>query len=141
MYQFYFKEVTIQETYNLVKELGNSLSFGHDGIDACLLKLILPSIEKPLVHLINVSLTESTWANRWKVTRVFPLLKDKDADRMSTSSYRPVSLLPTVSKVVERAAQVQMLKFFDDTGQLNQKIWSTLSEDMRKEDSLVRFKR
>ena len=117
--EFNFRKVSLLETFNLVKKLGNSLSFGHEGIDANFLKLILPSIANPLRHLINVSLSESVFANRWKVARVFPLLKDKDLNRLTPASFRPVSLLPTISKVVEMAAQQQLLEFMETSGQLN----------------------
>ena len=116
---FTFQKVTVGEIFKLVKTLGKSQSFGHDGIDSNILKLILPSIVAPLTHLVNVSLSTGTWAGRWKVSRVFPLLKDTDADRLAPSSYRPVSLLPSISKIVERAAQIQLLKCFESTGQLN----------------------
>ena len=116
---FDFKKVTTVDTEKLVKKLGNSKSFGHEGIDASFLKLVLPSILIPLTHLINTSLSESDWACKWKLARTFPLLKDKSLDKLSPASYRPVSQLPTVSKIVEKAAQSQMLTFFEVTGQLN----------------------
>ena len=117
--EFSFKEITQQETSKLILRLGSSTSFGHDGIDAQILKIILPSISGPLTHAINVSLRDSVWANRWKIARIFPLLKDKSMDRMNPASYRPVSLLLTISKIVERAAQVQHLDFFEKSGQIN----------------------
>ena len=117
--EFNFKEITQQETVKLLLRLGSSSSFGHEGIDAQILKMILPSISGPLTHTINVSLRESSWVNRWKIARMFPLLKDKKLNKLDPASYRPVSLLPTISKVVERAAQVQLLDFFENTGQIN----------------------
>ena len=40
-------------------------------------------------------------------------------DRLSTSSFRPVAALNTISKLAERAAQQQLLNFLEKTGQLN----------------------
>ena len=57
--------------------------------------------------------------NSCKISKVFPLLKSSDADRMSPAEYRPVSLLPVLSKITERAAQSQILDFMEKTGQLN----------------------
>ena len=88
------------ETFQLVQKLGNFLFFGHDGIDTNFLKLILPHIANPLMHLINTSLSESEYANKWKISRTFPLLKEKKIDRLCPLSYGPVSLLPTISKIV-----------------------------------------
>ena len=116
---FSFKEISILETSNLVSKLGNSVSYGHDGIDALSFKLILPTILIPLNHIINTSLRKGKFAMKWKLSKVIPLLKSKDSNRLDAGEYRPVSLLSTTSKVVERAAQLQLLKFFEDSGQLN----------------------
>ena len=117
--EFNFRKVSTLETLNFVKRLGRSRSFCHDGLDANYLKLVLPSILQPLTHVINTSLSEFFFANRWKISRTFPLLKDKSLNRMIPDSYGPVSQLPTISKIVERAAQTQLLLFFENTGQLN----------------------
>ena len=116
---FYFKEISISETEKLVKGLGKSKSFGPDGIDADFLKIISQEVIQPLNFLVNMSLRTGTWPMRWKTARVVPLLKDRSLNKMLPESYRPVSLLPTLSKVAERAAQVQILKFFEKSGQLS----------------------
>ena len=103
----------------LIRQLWSSTSFGLDGIDANFLKLVLPSIVGPVRHIINVSLLKSTWANKWKLGKILPQLKDKDADRMTPSSYRPVCLLSTLSKIVEKAAQRQLQDFLEETKQIN----------------------
>ena len=116
---FKFREISPAEVSCLVRGLGKSRSFGQDGIDVDFLKVILPGILNPLTYLINTSLRQGEWPNKWKIARVFPLLKDSSLNKMLPESYRPVSLLSTVSKVVERVAQVQLLEFFESTGQLN----------------------
>ena len=69
--------------------------------------------------MVNVSLTEASFAHEWKVAKTIPLLKGKDLDKLSPGSYRPVALLSTVSKIVERVAQSQLLDYLETTGQLN----------------------
>ena len=117
--EFRFREITIIETSRLVSGLGNSTSHGHDDIDANFLKIILPYIVKPLNYLVNTSLSTKTFANKWRISQVHPLLKEKDMNRMDPGSYRPVSMLPTTSKIVERAVQLQLLNFMESTGQMN----------------------
>ena len=53
------------------------------------------------------------------MAKVTPRLKNSDLNKMEVSSYRPVAILSTVSKLVERTAQQQLLKFLEDTNQLN----------------------
>ena len=70
-------------------------------------------------HIINTSLKSKTFAMKWKLSVVNPRLKSQSLDKISTSSYRPISLLPTTSKLVERAAQQQLLNKIEDMNQLN----------------------
>ena len=116
---FKFKEISLIETTKLVTNLSNSVSFGHDEVDAMTIKLILPQIIIPLNHLVNTSLRENRFAMKWKLARLLPLLKEKDSNRLDPAQYKLISLLSTVSKIVERAAQVQLLKHFEDSELLN----------------------
>ena len=116
---FNFKEISLAETAKLVANLSNTVSFGHDEIDAMTIKLILPHILIPLNFLINMSLRENKFAMKWKLARLLPFLKDKDSNCLDPTQYRPISLLSTVSKIIERAAQVQLLKFLEESEQLN----------------------
>ena len=116
---FEFKEVSILDVVKTLNTLGNGGSFGHDSLDAISIKAVAPSIIKPLHHIVNLSLTESSFANRWRIGRVIPLHKGKRLDRKSSSSYRPISLLPLVSKIVEKTAQKQILEFMEKSKQFN----------------------
>ena len=56
---------------------------------------------------------------KWKISGLMPRLKRSEMDRYVTSLYWPVAVLPTISKLLERVAQQQLLKFFDMIGQFN----------------------
>ena len=112
-------EVTLMETVELIKSLGNGKAFGHDHLDSLSIKLAASHLYKPIQFLINMSIRTSSFANRWKIGRLIPLFKGKKLDKTLTSSYRPISLLPVVSKVVERAVQKQVLNFMINTKQMN----------------------
>ena len=116
---FEFQDVTLADTNTLIKTLGNSSAFGFDEFDAKTIKAVASHILLPIQHLINLSLNTSKFASKWKIGRIIPLFKGKNLDILQSSSYRPVSMLPLVSKLVERAAQQQMLRFLDNTNQLN----------------------
>ena len=61
----------------------------------------------------------SKFADNWKVAKVIPLYKGKGTSRTSPGSYRPISILPTISKIIEKVVQVQILNFLETTKQLN----------------------
>ena len=79
----------------------------------------LESYTNPYVH-INSSIENSNFIAKWKIGRLLPLYKGKGLDIHSPDSYRPISLLPVLSKLTEHALKSQILKFMRDTNQLNE---------------------
>ena len=116
---FNFKRINRSDVLILIKSLSNSEAFGLDGLDAVALKTVAEEISAPVQHLINLSLSTGKFAKKWKIAKVTPRLKSKDLNRYETSSYRPVAILSTVSKLVERTAQQQLLGYLEDTKQLS----------------------
>ena len=100
--------VTRSHTLKLIKKLGNSTSFGLDGIDAISLKVIAEEITDPVNFIVNLSIETSTFPNKWKVGRIIPIFKGKGKDKSLPEAYRPVSLLPALSKVTEKTIQEQL---------------------------------
>ena len=76
-----------------------------DRIPACLLKDSADIVVKPVTFIINTSLRTAKVPCDWK-SAVIPLFKKGKADEMD--SYRPISILPVLSKVVEQAVHIQM---------------------------------
>ena len=139
---FTLKEVTGLETLDFIRKLGNSTAMGQEGLDAMTLKVAAGHLVTPLTHIINVSIRTSQFANKWKVSRIIPILKSKESSRSDPSSYRPVALLPVTSKLVERAIQTQLQKHMEKEHLLNRnnhayrRNLSTSSAIMQLVDSL-----
>ena len=114
-----FQTVDKNHTKKLIEKLGNSTSVGLDGLDAISLKIISDEIAEPLNHIVNLSITKSTFANKWKLGRIVPIYKGKGKDRTTPESYRPVSLLPAVSKVIEKTIQEQVSRHMR-----NERLWN-----------------
>lgn len=55
-------------------------------------------------HMANLSFTQGTFPEAFKMAQVLPLLKKPGMDKDELANYRPISNLPTVSKVLERLA-------------------------------------
>lgn len=90
-------------TYDLTKrfkKLNNKKSFGLDGIPNIVLKK-LPT--KPIYNyaiIFNNLLNYSLFPENWKKAKVVAIFK-KNKDKYSPASYRPISLLPNISKIYE----------------------------------------
>ena len=83
--------------------LKTSKGTGRDG----LLKDAAPSISAPLTAIINLSISSAVLPKEWKYARMVPLYKD--GDKKCTDNYRPISVLPVASKILERTVQIQLL--------------------------------
>ncbi|XP_077782882.1 uncharacterized protein LOC144327417 [Podarcis muralis] len=73
----------------------------------------------PLVEIINLSLDTGTFPGELKEAVVCPLLKKTSLDPLDLSNYRPVSNLPYLGKVIERAVAEQLGRFLEETSALD----------------------
>ena len=122
--KFEFKKITNIDTLKVLKDLGNTTSSANDSIDSLSLKHGAQYLHGPITHIVNCSITSSRFATKWKIGKLLPLYKGKGLDPHCPSSYRPISLLPIMGKIAERLLQSQILKFMEDSGQLNTNIHS-----------------
>ena len=82
---------------------------GLDGLTARLLRDAAPVIAKPITYLVNLTNSSGVIPSEWKDARVTPI--SKSGERNDENNYRPISVLPLLSKVMERAVQAQFLAF------------------------------
>ena len=78
----------------------------------CLVKLVIPCILKPLKHIFNNSLQKGGFPDSMKIARVIPIFKTGDAQEFS--NYRPVSILPQFSKILEKIFHNRLMSFLND---------------------------
>ena len=85
------------------------------------LKKIIENIALPLSHILNLSLQSGEIPSEFKKAKVKPIFKlnSKDSDLLSTmSNYRPISLLPIFSKILEKLVALRLTKFLDENNLL-----------------------
>lgn len=93
----------------------NGNSVGADDISPKMLKLCLPYILQPIVNIVNFSLETGQFPSLWKMSLVTPLPKKEDP---TLNDLRPISILPTLSKVLERIVRVQLTEFIEQNNLL-----------------------
>jgi hypothetical protein len=74
---------------------------GTDGIPTSVLKKGVEVLAGPISHLVNRSLAEGRLPAAYKIGLVHPIHKGKGKPREDPGSYRPVTILPAMSKVLE----------------------------------------
>ena len=107
---FYLTEVTENEINAIIGNFNNS-SPGWDDLKLGLIKMIKNCVKRPLIHICNRSFDTSMFPSEWKVTNVFPMFKS--GDEMIFSNYRPVSVLPVFSKVLERLMYNRLITYIN----------------------------
>ena len=100
--------VFTNEVVSIVKNLKEGGS-GWDCVSASVVKATYCGFIEPLTHIFNLSLTQGVFPNELKVARVIPLFKSGNS--MILSNYRPVSVLPVFSKILERLMYNRLLSF------------------------------
>ena len=126
---FEFQSVTEEEVGKIIRSLPSNKAPGLDKVTARVLKDSLPTTLSAITNPVNTSFSSNTFARAWKLAEVMPLVKSGDADEPSNT--RPISLLPIMSKVCERAAHSQFTNFLDQNEKIaklqngNRKLHST----------------
>ena len=93
--------ITEDEVFRQLKVLNVSKACGPDGVPNKILKMLAIFLKEPLAKLFNKSLAEGKYPTDWKHANIIPIFKNKGATS-DVKSYRPISLLPNMSKIFER---------------------------------------
>ncbi len=94
------------EILKIIKGLKNKSSSGYDNISNVILKHIGPVVAQPLSTIFNKSLADGIFPEKMKIAEIVPMYKS--AKRNQCTNYRPVSLLPVVSKVLEKIMYIRL---------------------------------
>ena len=98
---------------------------GFDGLNGEMCKSLWKFIPEYLEAIYNKCVWEGYFPREWKIARVVPLLKSPDKIRSDPRSYRGISLLPVLGKVLERV-MVERLQ------ELTRGMWSDRQYGFRK---------
>ena len=109
-FSFYINPTTETEIISLIKLLKNGSS-GYDSISATAVKNTATAFITPLTHIMNLSLSSGIFPEELKIAGVNPLFKSGDA--MLFCNYRPVSVLPLFSKILERLMYNRLISFIN----------------------------
>ena len=93
--------MTVLDVGKYITMMDNNKSMGHDNINPFLLKLALTYIVEPLTYIYNLSILSNVFPTILKKkAKVIPLPKTNDLSE--PHNFRPISILPLLSKPIER---------------------------------------
>ena len=94
------------EVRNIITSMKGKTSSGHDHLSSKCIQTIKNSICKPLSIIKNKSFETGLIPKSMKIAKVIPIYKCKDKNEMS--NYRPISLLPSTSKIMKYCITINM---------------------------------
>ena len=107
---FYFSPVNHLDIKIIISSLKNK-TFGPNTYPVKVLKSISNPISPVLSHLVNTSLESGEFPNSLKTARVTPIFKSGNHNDLS--NYRPISVLPLLSKIYEKVVYRQIYEFLE----------------------------
>ena len=104
----------VDETFvaKRISKINVKKATGIDGISPKLLHYAKPVISKPISDLVNLSLSTSIFPDSLKIAQVAPIHKKNSV--LEKGNYRPVSVLPAISKIYETAIEKQLSEHFEN---------------------------
>jgi len=94
------------EILNIIKALKNKNNTSHCKISNRLLKLCANELVNPICHIVNTSLETGNVPDNLKVAKIVPVYKK--GDPLSLDNYRPIAILPVISKILEKIVKIRL---------------------------------
>ena len=104
-------ETTEKEVESILVNLKTERSVGWDGISTKILKNSKYMIIPPLTHIINLSISNGIFPSVFKISIIHPIHKSGSKDNIT--NYRPISVLPALSKVMEKIINKRLLSYLE----------------------------
>ena len=108
--EFNFEQIDNVTVLHYINKLKPSHSCEHDNISSNVLKIIAMELSPCLTLIINQVLSTGQFPKNLKTAKVIPIHKTGEKSLMK--NYRPISILPVVSKIIENVMHTQLTDYF-----------------------------
>ena len=103
--------VTETEILKIVNNFKNKTSKDFNNVKMSSVKSLIPALIRPMTHICNLSLLTGIFPNNMKVAKIIPIFKSGKENELG--NYRPISILPQFSKVLERVFYKRLMNFIE----------------------------
>ena len=111
--KFKFKPVTENTVKKEIVKLKRKKATGLDGIPTFILKDCAEVLKTPLTNIVNNSLSSGIYPTDWKISKLIPVFKSGSSAEVE--NYRPISVIPAVSKIIERIIHRQFSVYLEES--------------------------
>ena len=106
---FTFHIISADQVLKVLQNLSVTKATGLDNIQAKVLKICAPSIAQSISYIFNLSLRTGSFPCEWKTARISALFKK--GSKLEVGNYRPISILPVISKCLEKLVHDQVYEY------------------------------
>jgi len=106
-----FSEVSVEDVASCLRSVDPAKATGSDSVPGIVLNKCSTVLAQPLTTIINTSMSSGEIPSSFKISHISPLYKS--GDPLSAMNYRPVSLLPIVSRILEFFVKQQLTDFLE----------------------------
>ena len=107
--KFIIPPVSEDFVFKQILSMPNNKAFGLDGLSVEILKRSAIAISNSITNICNLSIQTSMFPCQWKIAKVIPLFKS--GNKEECNNYRPISVLPLLSKILEKHVFLHFYKY------------------------------
>lgn len=108
----FLEGVQASDILTIVQKCVNKTSNDFTDMNMVLIKQIIDVVIEPFTYICNLSFISGIFPDCMKIAKVIPLFKK--GDKSEFSNYRPISLLPQFSKILEKLFAIRLNKFLNE---------------------------
>ena len=110
---FFCQPTTPEEIVSLLRNIKSNTSSGFDNVEPHIMREISPQIAPLLSHIFNNSFSTGVVPHQLKIAKVITIHKNNDPNNFCI--YRPISMLPCFSKILERLMYNRLERFLNQS--------------------------
>ena len=115
---FNIPQISKDKVFNLLLSIPVYKGTGNGGVSAKLLRIAAPAIADSMCKLFNFCIEKQTFPTKWKVGKVSPIYKGQ-GNRDDKNNYRPITVLPILSKLLEKHICDHLCDFLEENALLH----------------------
>lgn len=116
--RFELDKVSYNEVRDWIRELSSSKSCDAYGLNSQVLKSVIDILVIPLTKIINLCFKDGKFPQALKITKIIPI--HKKGSVKEPCNFRPVAIVPVISKVIELAIKSRIIKHLNDNNLFNE---------------------
>ena len=111
LFFFLLQPVSEKDIMSIIGNISTRKAVGPNSVPNLILKEFKDKLKTPITIIINISFLTGKFLKQCKTAYITPIFKK--GNKLDSSNYRPISLLPNISKILEKVMYLRLSKFLN----------------------------